>query len=56
MATKVPQEPKDHLARILCDADLDYLGGDDYDEIAGGLYQELFRTKSRLRIYEKGED
>lgn len=41
MATKVPQEPKDHLARILCDADLDYLGGDDYDEIAGGLYQEF---------------
>jgi predicted metal-dependent HD superfamily phosphohydrolase len=40
-ATKVPQQPKDHLARILCDADLDYLGGDEYDEIADGLYREF---------------
>ena len=30
MATKIPQTPKNHLAEILCDADLYYLGTDDY--------------------------
>ncbi len=41
MATKVPQNPKDHLSRILCDADLDYLGGSQYDEISVHLYNEM---------------
>lgn len=41
MATKIPQSPKSHLARILCDADLDYLGRDDFEEIASTLYAEL---------------
>lgn len=41
MATRTPQNPKSLMERILCDADLDYLGRDDYDEIAGKLYQEL---------------
>jgi predicted metal-dependent HD superfamily phosphohydrolase len=41
MATKVPQQPTTRLARILCDADLDYLGGGEYTEIASRLYQEL---------------
>lgn len=27
MATKVPQRPQEHLSMVLCDADLDYLGG-----------------------------
>lgn len=30
MATKMPQQPKNLLAEILCDADLDYLGRADY--------------------------
>ncbi len=30
MATKIPQSPKCHLSEILCDADLDYLGRDDF--------------------------
>jgi len=30
MATKMPQSPHDHLGRIICDADLDYLGRNDF--------------------------
>lgn len=41
MATKVPQNPKDHLSRILCDADLDYLGRPDFEPIGTNLFKEL---------------
>ena len=41
MATKVPQQPHDRLSNILCDADLDYLGRDDFESIAKTLYLEL---------------
>lgn len=41
MATKVPQEPGSFLAEILCDADLDYLGRDDFYTIGDTLFQEL---------------
>ncbi len=41
MATKVPQNPKSMAAKVLCDADLDYLGGNNYETIARGLYDEL---------------
>lgn len=41
MATKVPQKPVTKAEKILCDADLDYLGGDNYEEIANGLFEEL---------------
>jgi uncharacterized protein len=30
MVTKLPQHPADHLEQIICDADLDYLGRDDF--------------------------
>jgi len=40
-ATRVPQNPKTSLEKLLCDADLDYLGRDDYYEISNKLYQEL---------------
>ena len=40
-ATKVPQSPKNHLEKILCDADLDYLGRSDYNKISDLLFQEL---------------
>lgn len=30
MATKMPQNPQDLLAKLLCDADLDYLGTKNY--------------------------
>ena len=41
MATKIPQTPNSHLAEILCDADLDYLGRNDFDEISESLYEEF---------------
>lgn len=41
MATKIPQNPQNHLQRILCDADLDYLGRQDYPEISQKLFEEL---------------
>lgn len=44
MATKLPQKPADHLEEILCDADLFYLGSDNYFEGAEGLHAELTAT------------
>lgn len=41
MATKLPQTPLDHLSRILCDADLFYLGGDEYRSNAKRLFNEF---------------
>jgi predicted metal-dependent HD superfamily phosphohydrolase len=41
MATKIPQNPHNVLEQIICDADLDYLGRDDFWEIGNHLYQEL---------------
>ncbi len=41
MATCIPQSPQTIHERILCDADLDYLGREDFSEIAEGLFQEL---------------
>ena len=41
MATKVPQQPKDILEFIICDADLDYLGREDFFEIGDRLYEEF---------------
>lgn len=41
MATKVPQNPTCHLCNMLCDADLDYLGRDDFEPVAKSLYNEL---------------
>lgn len=41
MATKIPQTPRNFLEKILCDADLDYLGRDDFYDIGATLFQEL---------------
>lgn len=41
MATRVPQLPQNKLEEVLCDADLDYLGRDDFEPIAHSLYDEL---------------
>lgn len=40
-ATKIPHKPKNKLEEIICDADLDYLGRDDFHEIADRLRREL---------------
>ena len=41
MATKMPPEPKDISQRIICDADLDYLGRSDMIPVSNTLYKEL---------------
>lgn len=41
MATQIPQSPKNNLEKIICDADLDYLGRDDFFTIGNKLYDEL---------------
>ncbi len=40
MATRMPQQPATHLQKIMCDADLDYLGRDDYSAISRKLFDE----------------
>lgn len=40
MATQVPQQPQSLLAEILCDADLDYLGREDFYSIGQQLFKE----------------
>ena len=44
LTTKLPQSATDPLSRLLCDADLYYLGGDDYTERAEKLYAEFKRN------------
>ena len=39
--TSIPHKPKNHLEEIICDADLDYLGREDFHEIADKLRVEL---------------
>ena len=45
MATRLPQLPKDPLSRILCDADLYYLGTEVYEEYAEKLFNEFLKLK-----------
>ncbi len=45
MSTKIPQTPKTRLAEILCDADLYYLGTDDYGILAEKLYPEFLKLE-----------
>ena len=41
MATKMPPQPETLLQRIICDADLDYLGRSDFVPVSNTLYDEL---------------
>ena len=41
MATKIPQTPTNFLGKILCDADLYYLGTSNYETIADTLFDEF---------------
>jgi len=40
LATEIPQNPKTHLEKILADADLDYIGRDDFFVIGQRLQYE----------------
>lgn len=41
MATKIPQTPHNLSERIICDADLDYLGRNDFEPISKNLHKEF---------------
>ena len=45
MATKIPQTPHTLLEQIICDADLDYLGRNDFEPISRSLYKEFLTFK-----------
>jgi len=45
MATQIPQQPADILEKIICDADLDYLGRDDFFSIGDTLRREFLHFK-----------
>jgi uncharacterized protein len=40
-ATRIPQEPRSPAEKIIADADLDYLGRDDFYSIGKTLYEEM---------------
>jgi len=42
MVTKLPQQACTSLAKILCDADLYYLGTDQFFEFGENLYKEMY--------------
>lgn len=41
MATKIPQSPTNLMEKIICDADLDYLGREDFPPISNNLKKEF---------------
>ncbi len=40
LATSIPQHPKNQIEEIICDADLDFLGRDDFWELSDKLFSE----------------
>lgn len=48
MATQVPQNPRNILEQILCDADLSHLGKNTYWDLCGKLRMELTATQDML--------
>jgi uncharacterized protein len=45
MATRIPQEPLTLMEQIICDADLDYLGRDDFFSTGAKLKEEFLYYK-----------
>lgn len=52
MATKMPPNPQTLLEKIMCDADLDYLGRADFIPVSNTLFEEL---KAQNKITELNE-
>lgn len=49
-ATKIPQQPTNKLEAILADADLEYLGTDDFIFIGNKLFQEFKHENPVLNV------
>ena len=52
MATRLPQMPATHLQKVICDADLDYLGRADFLKIGSALRDE-FLTHGVIKSEEE---
>jgi len=52
MSTSIPQKPVDKLDSIMCDADLDYLGRDDFFIIGCNLRREWKEYGRELTVRE----
>jgi len=52
LATKLPQKPQDYLERLLCDADLDNLGREDFFELGEKVRLELGLPKG-IKWYQQ---
>jgi predicted metal-dependent HD superfamily phosphohydrolase len=55
MATCMPVNPQNHLQEIICDADLDYLGRNDFKEIGDLLFKELYERSAVKYLDEWNE-
>jgi uncharacterized protein len=55
MATKIPQQANNPSEEVLADADLEYLGTDDFEEVGEGLYQEMRYSNHTLTRTEFNE-
>jgi uncharacterized protein len=55
MATKIPQNPQTKLEEIICDADLDYLGRDDFWDIGNSLHREILASGTKMSVKEWNE-
>ncbi len=52
LATQIPQQPKTHLEGILADADLEYLGTDDFENFSSTLFIETKHFKPNLTLQQ----
>ncbi len=55
LATEIPQNPQNILEQILADADLEYLGTDNFEMIGNNLHLELKHYKPNLSVREWNE-
>ncbi|HSJ67506.1 MAG TPA: HD domain-containing protein [Anditalea sp.] len=47
-ATKIPQKPDSLLEKIIADADLEYLGTENFEPISERLYEEILHYNSNI--------
>ena len=52
MATRVPQKPQTKLEEILADADLEYLGTQNFKPVSDLLFKEKKHLNSNLSLKE----
>ena len=53
--TSIPQNPKTKLEKIICDADLDYLGREDFGEVSSKLRDEL-KTYGKIKTNKEWDE